>query len=249
MATVRHFLLALLLVSVPSAAFAQAPDTPGSYLHDAVYCLDYEFHGKTRAYLPQPGDIMLATDKNWFWKVTHDMAFAFEPHNSAIVVAKPDGSLGILEAGPNDTMRIRTLDMLEHLREYEAKGPVWIRARKTPLTKEQNDALTDFAAKQEMKFFALQRLGVLLTPFRDRGPLRTYFMGKPNPNRCTYYCAELVVNAGVAAGIMDCKTSRPSATFPHDLFYDKSYNLYLSRHFNLSCDWDPPARWVSTPSK
>src|SRR5262245_42308994 len=120
MARIRHALLALLL-SASSVVCAQAPDTPapetpGSYLHDAVYCLDYEFHGKTRAYLPQPGDIMLATDKNRFWKITHDMAFAFEPHNSAIVVAKPDGSLGILEAGPNDTMRIRTLDMLEHLR-------------------------------------------------------------------------------------------------------------------------------------
>lgn len=241
----------LVAFGVAASAWGQAPAPPadGSYLHDAVYCLDYEFHGKTRAYLPQPGDIMLATDKNFFWKVTHDMAFAFEPHNSAIVVARPDGSLGILEAGPNDTLWINTVDMLPHLREYEAKGPVWIRRRKTPLTKEENEQLTDFAVKQEGKRFALFRLGVLLTPFRDRGPLRTYVMGKPNPNRCQYYCAELVVNAGVAAGVIDACTARPSATFPHDLFFDKSYNLYLSRHFNLSDGWDPPARWVSTPSR
>src|SRR4051812_45185074 len=80
----------------------------GSYLFDPSYCMDKAIcidksrHGNPRAYLPQPGDVMLATDKNLFWKITHDMAFAFEPHNSAIIVARPDGSLGILEAGPND---------------------------------------------------------------------------------------------------------------------------------------------------
>src|SRR5207248_5184363 len=128
--------------------------------------------GDPRKYLPQPGDVMLATDKNLFWKITHDMAFAFEPHNSAIVVARHDGRLATLEAGPNDTLRINMLDMLPHLKEYADKGPVWIRKRKTPLTAEQSACLTSFAERQEGKRFALGRLGVQWTPFRDPAPLR-----------------------------------------------------------------------------
>src|SRR6266566_374548 len=75
--------------------------------------------------VPQPGDVLLATDVNWFWSLTHNMAFAFEPHNSAIVVQRADGSLGVLEAGPNDTTRCTILPMLPHLKEYCDKGPVW----------------------------------------------------------------------------------------------------------------------------
>ena len=62
-----------------------------SYLYEPGYCLDTVLRGKAQKYLPQPGDVLLATDKNFFWKITHDMALAFEPHNSAIVVARRDG--------------------------------------------------------------------------------------------------------------------------------------------------------------
>jgi len=225
-----------------------SPNQEASYLHEPAYCLDRVLRGPARAYLPQPGDIMLATDDNKFWKVTHDLALAFEPHNSAMVVARPDGSLVILEAGPNDTLWVRVLDMLPHLREYEDKGEVWIRKRKAPLTAEQNKALTDFAMNQEWKRFALIRLGAQLTPLRSRGPVRTHWLGKARPERCSFYCSELVVTAGVVAGVMDELTARPSATYPHDLLFDHSHNCYLQRHFNLSCGWDPPARWVSCPS-
>ena len=215
-----------------------------SYLYEPGYCLDTVLRGKAQKYLPQPGDVLLATDKNFFWKITHDMALAFEPHNSAIVVARRDGKLTIFEAGPNDTMRIRMLDMLPHLKEYADKGPVWIRKRKTPLTAEQSACLTDFAERQDGKIFALQRLGVLLTPFRDRGPVRTAFMGKPRGDRFTYYCAELVLEACVAGGVTDRETTRPSASFPHDLFFDHSFNPYINRHLPLVHDWEPPARWL-----
>ena len=101
---------------------------------------------------------------------------------------------------------------------------------------------------QEGKRFALIRLGAQVTPFRSRGPLRTYFIGGPHgPNRRTYFCSETVLEAGVYAGILDPKTTRPSATYPRDIFYDDSWNLYLKKHFNLAPCWDPPARWTSTP--
>jgi hypothetical protein len=218
-----------------------------SYLYEPSYCMDTVLRGQARKYLPQPGDVMLATDKNLFWKITHDLAFAFEPHNSAIVVARRDGRLAILEAGPNDVCWIHLLDMLPHLKEYADKGPVWIRKRKTPLTPEQSACLTDFAERQCGKRFALGRLGVQLTPFRDRGPFRTALMGKPHGDRNSYYCSELVLEACVAAGSVDCETTRPSASYPHDLFFDQSHNRYIRKHLPLVQDWEPPARWFDRP--
>lgn len=218
---------------------------PGSYLHEPAYRLDHCLRGQARAYVPQPGDIMLATDKSLFWSITHDLAFAFEPHNSAIVVARSDGRLGILEAGPNDTLFVRIVDLLPHLQEYEAKGRVWIRKRREPLTTEESAALTAFAERQDGKRFALLRMGGMLTPIRARGPVRTCFLGKPRGDRDAYYCSELVLEAAVAARLIDRETARPGASYPRDLFFPRSLNPYLARHLNLGLDWEPPARWVS----
>ncbi|MCS7046883.1 MAG: hypothetical protein NZO58_11050, partial [Gemmataceae bacterium] len=104
------------------------------------------------------------------------------------------------------------------------------------------------AMRCDGKWFALQRLGLQLTPFRARGPLRTAWMGKPNPNRISYFCSELVAEACVYAGLLDPETTRPSATYPRDLFLDRSINPYINRHLKLAPDWDPPARWSSSPS-
>jgi hypothetical protein len=94
---------------------------------------------------------------------------------------------------------------------YEPRG-VWIRQRKTPLTHEQNECLTAFAMRQDGKWFALPRLGRQLTPFRTRGPLRTYWMGQPHGgDRRSYFCSELVTESLVAAGLVDPAKARPGA--------------------------------------
>jgi hypothetical protein len=241
----RSFFISALLLACCAVANAQPCEKViDSYLYEPAYCLDNLLRGQAQKYVPQPGDVMLATDKNLFWKITHDLAFAFEPHNSALVVARRDGSLATLEAGPNDTMRIDMLAMLPHLKEYADKGPVWIRKRKAPLSAEQSACLTDFAERQNGKRFGLGRLGVQLTPFRDRGPFRTAFLGKPRGDRQSYYCSELVLEALVAAGAVDAATTRPSASYPHDLFFERSHNPYINKHMPLACDWEPPARWV-----
>jgi hypothetical protein len=238
-------LLQTVLISV-CAFGALPPASPeGSYLYEPAYKIDWKLRGEQWPYLPQPGDIMVFTDSNVFWEITHDMALAFQPHGSGIVVQKPDGSLAILEAGANNTMYVRVLDMLPHLREYEAKGRVWIRKRKVPLTEEQSACLTEWSMRQEWKRFALIRLGGQLTILRSRGPLRTWFLGKPYGERDSYFCSELVMETLVHVGLVDTKSARPSATYPHELFYDYSMNLYLNRHFSLACGWEPPARWVS----
>lgn len=220
------------------------PPQIGSYLYEPSHCWDFSLRGKPVAYVPQPGDVMLATDKNWFWTLTHDLAFAYEPHNSACIFKRSCGGMAIVEAGPNDTIWVRNLDMLPHLKEYTDKGPVWIRKRKTPLTEEQSAALTCFAERQNGKRFALGRLGLQLTPIRARGPYRTEWLGKPRGDRRAYYCSELVLESLVAAGALDPCTTRPGATYPHDLFFDHSHNRYINQHLPLAHDWHPPARWM-----
>lgn len=220
----------------------------GSYLYQPAFCIDEVLRCPAEPYVPQPGDIMLRLDHSIFWRVTHYLAMAFDPNGSAIVFARPDGSLAILEAGPNDIHWVRTLDMLPHLKEYADIGRVWIRRRRVPLTPEQSYRLTEFALAQDGKRFALLRLGVQLTPFRTRGPLRTYFVGCPHGGgRRSYFCSELVSEACVAAGLLDPARTRPSATYPRDLFYGRSFNCFLEHHLDVNQGWLPPARWTDQP--
>jgi hypothetical protein len=225
----------------------EMPEPGGSFLYQPAFCIDYELRQPAEPYIPQPGDIMLRLDHSKFWRVTHYMALAFDPNGSAIVFARPDGSMAILEAGPMDTLWCRTLKVAPHLQEYADIGRVWIRRRKIPLTPEQSTCLTEFALKQDGKRFALQRLGLQLTPFRTRGPLRTRYVGTPHHDRFCWFCSELVCEACVAAGILDPETTRPSATYPHDLFYGRSYNPYIDHHLDMNSAWYPPARWTSQP--
>jgi hypothetical protein len=241
-------LLCAVLTAVGLSGVSEGLPVCASYLYQPAFCIDDVLRCPAEAYVPQPGDIMLHMDNSKFWRVTHYMALAFDPNGSGIVFARPEGSLAILEAGPNDTMWVRTLDLLPHLQEYVDHGHrVWIRKRRVPLTPEQSCRLTEFALAQDGKYFALQRLGVQLTPFRTRGPVRTYFMGRPNPNRISYFCSELVSEACVAAGLLDPERTRPSATYPHDLFYGRSLNLFINRHLDVNACWYPPALWTSCP--
>jgi hypothetical protein len=230
-----------------AASPAGADCISGSYLYQPAFCIDEVRRTPAEPYLPQPGDIMLRLDHSVFWRVTHYLALAFDPNGSAIIFARPDGSLAVLEAGPNDCMWVRCLDMLPHLKEYADVGRVWIRRRKVPLTPEQSARLTAFAAKCDGKWFALHRLGIQLTPFRTRGPLRTRFVGKPHGDRKFYFCSELVCEACVAAGLLDPERTRPSATYPNDLFFGKSYNPFINKHLDINAGWHPPARWVDQP--
>ena len=238
-------ILSTVLAAACSPGAIAPAEACASYLYQPAFCIDYELRYPAEPYLPQPGDIMLRLDHSKFWRVTHYMALAFDPNGSAIVFARPDGSLAILEAGPNDCMWVRTLDALPHLKEYADIGRVWIRRRRVPLTPEQSCRLTEFALAQDGKRFALLRLGVQLTPFRTRGPLRTYVMGCPHGgDRRSYFCSELVSEACVAAGLLDPARTRPSATYPRDLFYGCSFNVFLNHHLEINEGWLPPARWT-----
>jgi hypothetical protein len=219
-----------------------------SFLYRPAYCTDDVLRGPAEPYLPQAGDLFFATDASPWLRGGHRLAGAASPHHSGVVVALPDGGLGLLEAGPFHTTEVGTYDLLPELEGYTRQGLVWLRCRIAPLTPEQSARLTTFALAQEGKSFAALRLLSQLTPFRYRGPLRTRFVGKPHGDRPRYICSELVVEALVAAGLLDDATARPAATFPRDLFFDRSPNPYLDRHLDLSAGWCPPARWLPCPA-
>jgi hypothetical protein len=239
------------LLSVLSAVCAGGPPEVagdcGSFLYQPAFCIDDVLRGPPVAYVPQPGDVVLRLDDSTFWRVTHYLALAFDPNGSAIVFARPDGSLAVLEAGPNDTRWVGTPDLLPHLSEYAAAGKVWVRRRRVPLTPEQSAKLTAFALAEDGKRFALVRLAGQLTPLRSRGPLRTWFVGGPHGDRSSYFCSELVCEACVAAGLLDPARTRPAATYPHDLFYGRSLNLFIDHHLDVNAGWCPPARWTDHP--
>ncbi|WP_439620777.1 hypothetical protein [Gemmata sp.] len=229
---------------------AGRPAPCASFLWQPSYELDFALRGPAREYVPQPGDIVLSADGSVFWKLMHNLAGTSHPTHSMIVFAYPDGSMGILEAGPHDTLKCRTLEALPHMLSYEAEGRVWVRRRAVPLTPEESARLTEFALATNLRKFALGRLARQLTPIRSRGPLRTAFVGKPQGlDRESYFCSELVCEACVYAGLMNPCTTRPSATYPRDLFMDHSPNPYLNRHLKLAPCWDPPARWTSTATE
>jgi hypothetical protein len=217
-------------------------------LYQAAYALDKELRGPAEPYTPQPGDIMFSTDWNPVWKVLFNLAGTGHPHHSAIVVARADGQIAVLEAGPYDGFTVELLEPLPHFRIYEARGAVWIRRRKTPLTAEQCAQLTEWAEAQNKRRFAAGRLAGQMTLFRSRGPLRTRWVGGPHGHRSAYFCCELLMESLVAAGLVDPVHTRPAATYPRDVFFDESLNPWINEHTNLSADWYPPARWTSVPT-
>jgi hypothetical protein len=225
---------------------AGASDPRDSWLYAPAFCLDDVLREPAKPYVPHPGDIFLATDEGFGAKLGHRLAFTGPPQHSGIVFARPDGTLAILEGGPHNTLRIQILEPVPHLQSYACIAKVYIRERCTPLSCEESARLTCFAMAQCGKRFALARLGGQLTPLRSRGPVRTYFMGGPHGERRSYFCSELVMEACVAAGLLDPARIRPAATYPRDIFFGDSLNPFLHKHLDINAGWLPPARCLPT---
>jgi len=237
----------LLLLSIAPTQSNPSPECV-SCLCQPAYDLAAPLRGPAQRYVPQPGDIFLATDQELWARWGHWLAGGAGVHHSGIIFCRSDGRMGLIESGPFNSVRVEVMDPIEHMRQHIAAGDkVWIRRRCVPLTAEQSACLTAFAEAQNNKPFASFRLIGQLTLFRSRGPLRTWFVGKPHGERHSYFCSELVCECCVASGLLSPETTRPAATYPRDLFYDHSCNWYLNTHFHLAPDWDPPARWFEQP--
>lgn len=238
----------ILLLAAAGAPPCDEPASCGSYLCQPAFCVDEALRGPSEPYTPQPGDIFLASDRELWSKVGHWWVGSQGLQHSGIMFVRSDGRIALLQAGPFNSLKIEVLDPVAHMREHVGKGDrVWIRRRCVPLTPEQSAALTAFAEMQEGKRFALWRMLGQATHLATRGPIRTYFLGKVHgPNRVSYWCSEMVMEACVYAGLREAADTRPSATYPRDLFFGRSNNPFLNEHLRLN-EWYPPARWTPEP--
>lgn len=239
----------LMMSGLLSWFFLSGGPAPASYLYQPAFVLDKKLRCPATPYELQPGDICFAVNNHIASKIGHHLSGAGLPNHSMIVFQGADGQLKIVEAGTHSELRIEVIDAYEHLQSYEDEGSrVWVRRRKTPLTPEQSACLTEFCTPLAERKFASLRLVGQLTPFRTRFPLRTALVGRPDLDRSNYFCSELVLNSLVAAGVLDPRVERPAASFPSDLFYGHSRNLWVNRGVRpINCEWDPPARWTGCP--
>jgi hypothetical protein len=235
---------------------AGLPDGAQGWLYQPAFCMDYELRGPAVPYVPQPGDIFMASDGLFIAKAGHYAARTGAPQHSGIVVALPDGRPGLLESGPHNTLYVGFDDLLPHLSRYAERERVWVRRRRVPLTEEQSARLTAFALAAQGRRFGIAQILGQLTPFRVRTPWSIRWRGKsravdfqPGTDcgmKRAYLCSELVIEACVVTGLVCAETVRPAAVYPRDLFFGRSTNRWIDRHLDLSA-WEPPARWTLCP--
>ena len=252
---------ALLLAFAPGSQPGENPPpsdySPGGYLYQPAFSVDYELRQPVRPYVPQPGDIYLATEDWFIARAGHTIVYSGAPHHSGIVVAMPDGSMALLEGGPDSTLYLRVLDLMPRLDHYYQTKRVWIRQRCVPLTPEQSYRLTAFALAAKDRHFAAVRMVKENSFMHAKGRIRTRLFGHPhaanfdpqNPEpgmRKKYFCSELVTEACVAAWLLPADTSRPTSMYPREWFFGSSRIPYIRNNLDMSA-WYPPARWTPLP--
>lgn len=147
--------LTLLTIVVP--CLVGVGPAPESSIGRPAYCLDDLIRGPMESYVPQPGDIFLATDESFWLRLGHAAVGGAGVHHSGLIFARPDGSLGLIEAGPFNELVTRVLDPYQHMyNHFAADTRVWVRRRRIPLSPEQSARLTAFACRHEGKPFALR---------------------------------------------------------------------------------------------
>lgn len=230
-------MISLVKVLALTVALGQSPDISPSAVAQPGPCTGYLSQpcspDQVEPYIPQAGDLIFFDDLKLTWRILDFLACTRPPDHNGIVVTMPDGSLGSLESAPDGSHLVELQDLLPRLRSY--KGTVYVRRIKCPLAPEQSEALTCFSLRQVGKGYAYVRLVLQITPFRARGPVRSQFLGHTFMNRRRWYCSELVIAAGVAAGLFDPHEMRANTIYPRDLFDDTS--------FDLNCQWEPVQRW------
>lgn len=190
-------------------------------------------------YEPREGDLVFYDDKHVGWTLLFAYAGTGAPLHMGIVVKKNDGKLAILEAGPDDTVSVKMLDLHKRLRQFNNDfkgGTIHIRRCKNELTDEQSKALTKFAEAQDGKRYAVGRLLLQGTALRSRGPVMEKVLGKTVLDRDAWICSELAVAAGTVAKLFDPKVVPSNVPYPRDLVSNERYDL--------SATWHDAALWV-----
>ncbi len=183
---------------------------------------------KTVPYAPREGDLVFYDDHSIAWTILFAWAGTGPPLHMGIMVKRADGSLGVLEAGPDDTVWVDIIDAAKRLKAF--KGTITIRRCKTMLSTEKSVALTKFATAQDGKPYAVLRLLLQGTSLRSRGPVRELFLAHTYLDRWSWICSELAVAAGTVAGLFDPKVVRANVVYPQDLVDNHRFDL--SRHYH-----------------
>jgi hypothetical protein len=221
-------------------------EAPCGYLYQPAVDLHALLRLPAVKYAPQAGDILLLSDPDPLFDVLYVFARNGKPGHCAMVVTMPDGRLGMLESGFSFTPFTRLTPLEYGINLYA--GHVWVRARQTPLTPEQDRRLTEFAVMADGGEYNMKRFANQVTFFRSRNPIVTRFAGKPVGPGKKYTCVQIVIEALVYAGLTDARTARPAATYAQDLFYDRARNPYIDRHPPLAGrGWGEPQLWTPIP--
>ena len=222
-----------------------APEVALGQLASPRPSLHYDVRGPLTDYRPAPGDVVISASNKLRTQVFYRLSLVGIPSHVGIVVRMPDGKLGVFESGGGGEHHTRTTPLDGRFARTTDKA-IWIRKPKVAPTAEQERRLNEFAALNEGKGFTRRRAIELVPaiPTGPRGPIRTFFLGKPVGFRDEYFCTENVLEALVYSGLIDAETARPTATSPRDLQLDRGTNLYIRLHPPLACGWYPPALWV-----
>jgi hypothetical protein len=214
-------LLLLLLAGAPVPCEGSPPE--GAACSEAA--------SSQQAYAPQPGDLLLFRTRSLLINVAYFAACSGGATHCGLVVRRPDGSLGMLEA-PGTRYPAMLSDIPSRLDFYD--GRVWVRRRRIPLTQAESDCLTAFACAQLGKPF--NTLGIVAPivgrPVRKPGGPCT---GPEELDQSRWFCSDMLVSALVSAGLLDPCVARPKFTDPEDLDDD--------RLLDLSCGWEDKVPW------
>jgi hypothetical protein len=214
------------------------------------------WHQTSEPYVPHEGDMLFYNDHSTKWGILYFMVGSDAPYHSGLVYKQPDGLCGAVEAGPNDSLECRTLDLKARL--YDWPHTLYIRRCKVQLTPEKSAEMTKWALSQDHKRYALGRLLLQATPVRARGTVRKTLFGATYLDRPSYLCAELVVAGGTVGGIFDQHVHKGNSCYPRDLIQNDVYDLaplyhevqvWIPRPIAPSEPASPPAARDLTPAR
>jgi hypothetical protein len=217
-------------------------DAPFGYLYQPAADVRLTPRMPATKYQPKAGDVVVMSDTSPFWTFLYRLALSGRPGHGGIIATMPDGNLGLLEAGYDGTLWTRFTPLDYKLHQYP--GTIWVRERLCPLTPDQDARLTAFAVAVADKRYSVVKFALQATQLSPRGPFRTAHFGRPAMREERYMCSEIILESLLHAGVIDGRTVRPMATYPQDLFYDRSRNPYIDRHPPLAGGWATPAQWT-----
>lgn len=230
--------VAQLLLLASTLLAGDVPDCQaGSFLHRYLPCQDGVYRQQVQAYQPKEGDLVFFEDFDRRWALLFRMVGSGQPTHMGLIVRRSDGSLAVLESGPDWKKHVYLQPAQERLRSF--KGGVWIRRVKKKLTPEASQRLTEFAEQQVGKRYATGRLLLQGTPVCARLGLRYRYFAHTYVERTSWLCSEIVVAGGTVAGLFNPECHPANAIYPRDLVDDAVYPLLHN--------WEEIGLWTPTP--